>query len=65
MESLTNAEAAGAAKLRPIDRVTWVRGGLRVLRRPGGRWRPALTAREIVRADAQKADYLSAAGGAT
>ena len=38
MERLTSAQAAGAAKLRESERLTWLAHGKRVLKRPGGGW---------------------------
>ena len=57
MEVLTNAEATGAAVLRKADRLARFAQGKRVVRRRGGRWRPALTARDSQRADEQVATY--------
>ena len=53
MEWLTSPQAAGAAKLRKSDRLTWLAHGKRVVRRHGGRWGPALTDRQTARADEQ------------
>ena len=57
MEPLTNVEAAGAAKLRKADRLTWLAHGKRVVRRPGGRWAPVFTDGAAVKADRQRRDY--------
>jgi hypothetical protein len=59
MESLTNAQAAGAAKLRKADRLTWLAHGKRVMKRPGGRWEPVLSEQMADKADVQQADYAN------
>lgn len=64
MEALTDVQAAGAAKLRKSDRLTWLAHGKRVVRRKGNRWRPALTDADSARADAQRRAYGSASGAA-
>lgn len=60
MEVLSNAQAAGAARLRKRDRLAWLAHGKRVVRRSGGRWEPVLTERDEKKADVQRMEHEAA-----
>jgi len=67
MESLTDIQAEGAAKLRPLERLRWLTLGKRMLRaaRHGPRkWRPVLTERKLARSHAQEERYRRSTRGA-
>lgn len=54
---LRKAHLEAATKLARSERVTWVRRGMHVFRRPGRRWMPALTPGEVQRAKEQVAAH--------
>lgn len=55
MRALVKGYAEAATKLSPCERVGWLAAGGQIVRRPGGKWKAALSEREFAESREQLA----------